>query len=312
MLGSLIDGVAGLLGYFIGSLASSIRNTFVRKLMPVNAIVTERDDRTTARVAQTPSLSLDTLDPIGKRLSNYELSMTRVIPLEGGLGQITLSIFERQRRFQCRVNLTDRGLVKQIGFAIHKFPSMEVPTDIDLTVLEYAHAKAVSETEKFLNDNLAGVATLPGPAKPVTTMSVEKISAPVAVPVSEPEVAEPKQTAKGTERVAVKAKLQSDNPKRVKYIGRFVKSGIGPRHKTNAATKEREYFDQFFVEIEDASLHDALNQVWGTDLERALESAGVKQGDLIEITNHGRTPVDISTAKPGEKAYKIRYEIRKL
>lgn len=309
---SFIDDIAEGIGYFCGNVFYSFkaagRVIEARRPPPVQLVSLAVKQEAQQK---DPGVEMAKLDPIGERLSKYEPAMTRLVPLEGGIGQLTLSIHKGERRVERRLELFDAKLIKKLGFASCRLPTLKIPVELDVSLTDYASAKSAKDTEVFLNEKLAGL------DKPKAKTAKRKtVEAPVpevakeSAPETTPEPAE--RPAPAAEKVVVKPASAKGERKKVTYIGRYVGSGVRTRPVKNPKPGEEKTFEQFCVDIEDAALNYGTNTIWGTDLERALGVAHVQKGDLIQITNHGRTPVDIKDGKKGEPAFKIVYEVKKL
>jgi hypothetical protein len=60
---------------------------------------------------------------------------------------------------------------------------------------------------------------------------------------------------------------------------------------------------QFSVKINDGKLGGAPNQIWGTDLERALRDSGAQLGEMVKVSLIGS---DEAAGKNGKKIYHIQ------
>lgn len=79
--------------------------------------------------------------------------------------------------------------------------------------------------------------------------------------------------------------IPENSPPVDRLAGRVIATGVAP-YADKAGNKA-----SFFVELENADTSN--HKVWGIDLERALQAAGVKTGDHVALQNLGRQPVSI-------------------
>lgn len=306
---SITEGLVRSIGYIFGTLFNSKSDAQGRINVPANLKPVKTVQKTEAINVDTLSKSMAHLDPIGTRMAQYRPALTRYVPLEGGLGTILMRIHEVEKRVNFKVEIHSAKLRKAVGLDRQVFaPFFYEPGEIgDMSVTDFAVAKAVHAVQGFLNEKIAESAaesSKAGKAK------VKEQSAPVAATALTPALAEA-QSSGDAEPVTVKAQSAKE---KLQFVGELVSVGTGTRTGRDRKTKEVTQYEQFYIDILDVALGKNLNRIWGTDLERAMESAEVKKGDLIQITNLGRIPVELhSGAKAKDRnAFKISYDIKKL
>lgn len=134
-------------------------------------------------------------------------------------------------------------------------------------------------------------------------LKVEEVKAsPVAVPLQNTEGVAVQ--APGAESVIASPKSSRMKPPRgglVTYQG--VLRGAGIQRRTGV----QEPYDCYCVTIADQALgHD--QQLWGIDLERAVEASGAAIGDSIKVALVGETPVHFR----GKTTYKKVWSVEKV
>lgn len=308
---SFTEGLARSIGYILGTLVGSKPGAQGQKIVPANFEPVRTVQKAGAAIeTDVQSTSMAHLDPIGTRLAQYRPALTRNVPLEGGLGTIQMRIHESQQRVDYKLEIHSPKLRKAAGLDRQVFaPIFYDPADLGgMSVTDFAVAKSVHTVQTFLNGKIAEMAAS---ASRTSKPKGKEQSAPVAAaPEPKQAPAEP-QSSGEAEPVTVKAQSSRET---LQFVGEFVGSGTGTRTSRDRKTKEVTQYDQFYVDILDVALGKNLNRIWGTDLARAMEVSGVEKGDLIQITNLGRIPVELPSGakEKDKKAFKISYDIKKL
>jgi hypothetical protein len=306
---SRIDGRAGAIGYAIGRLCVGIRIGGEPLPAVDRRMLLSADTQESAREAQLKPTSMAHLDPMGERLAMYKPALTRVVPFEGGWGQLVLRIYPSEERVERKLDLNDEKLIKKIGQRSISLPVLDLAGEIvgKRTLTELATERSVKTVQDLLNARLAGSAEEKAPSKRKGPAANGK--QPLTVVPGPVEERPPEPETMTSASASTKDK--------VTFVGRYLESGMAKRIKrTKPKDGEKEgseEYEQFFIDIADAKLDYSKNRIWGADLERALSEASVKKGDTIQITNLGRTPVDIAgVGKGAKKAFKICFDIKKL
>jgi putative DNA primase/helicase len=101
------------------------------------------------------------------------------------------------------------------------------------------------------------------------------------------------------DKPGLQAKEQEDEPVN-RLTGKLVDHGKAPYQH------DKDNRESYFVTLENSDGNESTT--WGVDLERAVSESGAKQGDQIELENHGRQPVTIDRPVKDEKGNVIRTE----
>lgn len=306
---SFTEGLARSIGYLLCTLFSPKSDAQGGKIVPANFEAVETVQKTEAIDVDTLSTSMAHLDPIGTRMAQYRPALTRNVPLEGGLGTITMRIHEVERRVEFKVEIHSAKLRKAVGLDSQVFAPFFYETgDLgSMSVTDFAVAKSVHAVQAFLNGKIAETNAAAGKT---SKAKVKEQGAPVAAAAPSLAPAKP-QSSGDVEPLVVRTQTARE---KLQFVGEFVSSGTGMRTSRDAKTKEVTQYEQFYIDILDVALGKNLNRIWGTDLERAMESAGIIKGDLIQVTNLGRIPVELRNGakEKGRNALKISYDIKKL
>ncbi len=118
-------------------------------------------------------------------------------------------------------------------------------------------------------------------------------------------------TAAGVRSPASAARVRPVRARPVRHRGVLIEHGVKRRGAVAAP------YDAYAVTIEDAAHGGARNELWGVDLQRALDAAEARPGDLIEIVKQGEVPVEVKRRAPDgtlhtQPGHKNLWEVRVL
>jgi len=144
--------------------------------------------------------------------------------------------------------------------------------------------QTIKDAEKII-----GEATKPkGPREIRPAKPVPSTGAPVSIPdTMQPElplIEEPPSIEPETVQKAATEAMRQPRKREMTYRGRLVKQGVEDRpDRNNGGT-----YSCFCIHLDDFALN-AVHDIVGTDLERALKEVNAKVGDAIEVSLAGET-----------------------
>jgi len=280
LLGFLLGSVSRLLAAIVNHVAAGLAGARDDGYDVAPAMQSEGEAHQTSQ-AVVLSVSRD--------YSNYEPSIPRVIQFPK-LGHLTLWAFRTQKTVRRQIVITNAEMAGKLGGS--RFPMADVPWPADVS-LESIEDSSIADAEQYLRGKL-NVASVPSAArleapkpKPMATELVE--AAPAAMPA-------PAKQAARKPYVHVAATVLERTVGRLDYAG-IVQRTFGDGQSQQFAA------DLMTEDVGPKRIH-------GADIERALEVAGARVGDMVEIDYTGESDVPLSGGRKGRKKHFVVRVIR--
>lgn len=218
---------------------------------------------------------------VGRDYSNYEPSIPRCVQFPD-IGHLTLWAFRGQKVIRRQIVINDEKLAQKLGGK--RFPMPDMAWNLS-TPLELMEDTAIAEAELFLRNKLAGA-----PMKPPTRVSSLM-----------PEHTVGAVEVQHQEKRAVKPKAQGKPLTFARLPVHPLKSTLGELQHfgTVDRTIAGKTTQQFAVDV--LVPGKGVERLHGADLERAIEQAGAKLGDRVEIRYTGTTEVALAGGGKGHK-----------
>lgn len=267
--------LTGWLGWCIGALCAAVIKLLILGARWALKKAASRRQAVKVEVAPAKEMAAEkTPAPafIGRDWSTYEHATVRTVQFPG-IGYLLVWGFAEEGVIKSTLKLSDDELVKRMG--ARSIPLAPVPWKRGVDIA-YALHDLVAEAERLLRQKCSSSeeVKVAAPAVPSTPV------APVVSVETDPEAgrkprrAEPAAYAHPIRRAkAVQC-----------TIGYLVNAGVQSR------TKDGRTFDHYAVDLMDADSGTEL-RLWGTDLQRALESIQARAGDLIQVDEMGMRQV---------------------
>lgn len=134
-----------------------------------------------------------------------------------------------------------------------------------------------------------------GVKKPVKVKAMASVQESASIAPNEPEL-QPEPEVQNTPEKTRSRKVRNEGV--VAYIGTLLSCGVETR------TGVRVPYECYCVTIHDENLKSE-NQLWGTDLERAVQESSVMPGDRIKVAMIGETPVAVAGQSKRKKVWQI-------
>lgn len=286
--------LAFLLGVLVAGLiwlACAVTKVISRSLKPREG---QSDPR--AEPVLAPTATPPTVINLPRDYSDYEPSLPRLVQFPD-VGYLTMWAFRSQRTVRRQVVISNRDLSARLGG--HRFPLPEMAWASGAS-LEDIEDQSIADAEVFLRDRLRvlpaphSIRSLPLPNVAGTTSdaAAAKVSTVAALAGGhKPEA----NTGRPPRRGAPYAHVHQTVLERA--IGRLEYAGIVKRTLASGVIQ------QFAVDILTPDL--GLKRIHGSDLERALQDAGAKPGDQVEISCVGESKVRLPGGEEGTKKHYV-------
>lgn len=206
--------------------------------------------------------------------------MIRTLPLDGAVGMLHLRVFSTEGVVKPLLILREASLVQQHGRRIELAAINTAGQSTGaVNALALEQVRALIGPAQQANAHLEPISTAGSDAK-------EADNGSVAPPIEADDAGQGEQTAPPVPKAPARSpKVRAPRNGLVDYQGTLVRAGVERR------TGVKNPYDCYCVTFVDKAL-DHEQQVWGTDLERAIDEAGVVPGDRVRIVLVGETPVN--------------------
>lgn len=281
--------LTGWLGWCIGALCAAVIKLLILGARWALKKAASRRQAVKVEVAPAKAKAAETTPApafIGRNWSNYEHATVRTVQFPG-IGYLLVWGFAEEGVIKSTLKLSDDELVKRMG--VRSVPLAPVPWKRGVDIA-YALHDLVAEAERLLRQKCSGseVVKVAAPAAPTTpapaVVSVDTGEAPRKSRRAEPAAyAHPVRRAKAVQCT----------------IGVLEDAGVQKR------TMGDRTFDQYAVDLRDVDSGTSV-RLWGTDLQRALESVQARAGDLLQVDETGMRPVPSPEGENGGKPTMMR------
>lgn len=226
------------------------------------------------------------------------------LPFEGDFGRMVLWLDRQQRSVRRRIEISDKTLIKKMGWLRQELPTLVIPSKVKATEMtRFAIDRSYLDAEKIFNGQPLPQDSEEEPSKKTVTIEPPKVEPPaVQLEQGTQEEANPSfvQVVPRKPRIA----LVSNNVQAPEATFQGIVLDVGEMERVLPGKPP---FTQYGVRLQD-SVTGLPHEVWGTDLKRAIDVSKAQVGDTVLIKKMGSVRIKEGTDR---SCFKGRFEVVK-
>lgn len=226
------------------------------------------------------------------------------LPFEGDFGRMVLWLDRKQRSVRRRIEISDKTLIKKMGWIRQELPILAIPKTVKATELtRFAIDRSYLDAEKIFNGQSLPHDAEEEPPKKTVSIAPPKVEAPtVQHDDLTADEADPSfvQVVPKKPRIA----LVSNNVQAPEATFQGIVLDVGEMERVLPGKPP---FTQYGVRLQD-SVTGLPHEVWGTDLKRAIDVSKAQVGDTVLIKKMGSVRIKEGTDR---SCFKGRFEVVK-